>query len=54
MKHIVRKAGLTFLAMVPIASVSFAAKAALSVAQQGQPGVTDARLAKGAADSHGS
>ncbi len=53
MKHILRKTGLTLLAMVPVASVSFAAKAALSVAQQRQPGVTDSQLAKSQSDSHG-
>lgn len=42
------------LAMVPIASVAFAAQSALSIAQIGQKGVTVHQLAGSAGDSKGS
>ncbi|MBI5247539.1 MAG: hypothetical protein HY923_10185 [Elusimicrobia bacterium] len=42
------------LAIVPIASVAFAAQSALSIAQIGQKGVTVHQLAGSGADSKGS
>lgn len=39
-----KRCGLLLLAMMPIASVAFAAKAALSIAQLGKKGVTDIEL----------
>ena len=51
MKKQLRRCGLMVLAMVPIASVAFAAKAALNIAQINKPGVPNADLAGSPFDS---
>ena len=44
MKEQARRCCLVLLAMLPVASVAFAAKSALSIDQIGKPTVSDARL----------
>lgn len=44
MKETARRCCLTVLAMLPMASVAFAAQSALSIDQLGQPEVTDVEL----------
>lgn len=54
MRKRLRRYGLMALAMLPIASVAFAAKSALSSAQIGKKGVPTHLLARGSGDSKGS
>lgn len=54
MKERARRCGLMVLAMLPIASVAFAAQAALSSDQIGKIGISAPDLAKGGSDSHSS
>lgn len=51
MRQKLRRVGLFVLTLVPIASVAFAARAALSVAQIGKPGITTFELAGNGNDS---
>jgi len=54
MKEHLRRIALFILALLPIAAIAFAAKAALSVAQIRKAGVTDFELADADGHSRGS
>lgn len=51
MKKLMKRFGLLVLAMLPIASVAFAAKSSLNVAQIAQGGASDSVLAEGTGPS---
>lgn len=52
MKKLMKRLGLLVLAMLPIASVAFAAKSSLSVAQIAQGGASDSVLSEGTGPSY--
>jgi len=53
MKETMRRCGLLVLAALPIASVAFAAKSALSISQINKAGVTTTELGSSGYDSKG-
>lgn len=53
MKEKIRRCGLMLLSLLPIASVAFAAKSALSSAQIGKPDVSHSHLGRSGFDSRG-